>query len=285
MTVDRNLDQLTSAGEASDRLEALRALAETEESSETVVRALLDARDSDPDAAVREEAARILRSPAHQALMRRSIVLSMRSAVPADASGALFFEAWEEIAPGGSDSIRWLVEISPGEALFRREGTDDCVAVPTANAAAVVEINPEIGPPEAEGRTAPRRRIRVQDHTLNLSPTAYLKLCEWMEKAAEPAATRRGRRAVPRIAWVLLAAGAIQLALSATLSPIWGAACILLGAANLFAPPRKLDLVNAIMVLMAGVWYVLFAGPGLNLLGYVPGVWGSLRVFEFIRGR
>jgi hypothetical protein len=285
MDVDRILNQLITAGEATDRLEAVRALSKPAESSEAIVRALLDARDSDPDATVREEAARILRSPVHQAVIHRSIVLSMRNGIAAETSGALAFEAWEESGAGGTDPVRWVGGLSGGEAIFRSETTGEQIDIPLTGAAAGIQFEMEPASGEETGLPAPRRRIRLTNHTLNLSPTAYLKLSEWVEKAAAPPAAGRGRRAVPRIAWILLAAGFIQLALQATLSPFWGVVCILLGAANVVAPPRRLDLVNAIGVMLAGVWYILFAGPGLNLLGYIPGVWGSLRVFEFIRSR
>jgi hypothetical protein len=285
MDVDRILNQLTTAGEATDRLEAVRALSKPTESSESIVRALLDARDSDPDEAVRREAARVLRSPAHQAVMRGSIVLSMRNGSAAEPSGALAFEAWEASGSGGTDPVRWIAELSAAEAVFRREATGEQIVVPIADAAAVIQFDMEPASGEGTGLPALRRCMRIQDHTLELSPAAYLKLSEWVEKDAETPATGHGRRAIPRIAWILLASGVIQLAFSPTLSPFWGVVCVLLGAANVIAPPRKLGFVNAVSIMLAGVWYILFAGPGLNLLGYIPGVWGSLRVFEFIRRR
>jgi hypothetical protein len=46
-----------------------------------------------------------------------------------------------------------------------------------------------------------------------------------------------------------------------------------------------LDLLNALIVMLTGMWYILFAGPGVNLVGYAPGIWGTLRLVETMRNR
>jgi hypothetical protein len=283
MDTDRILTMLTTSPIASDRVEAARALADTPESSELLVRALLDARDTDPDPAVREEAARALGAPAHQAVMRRSVVLAMRNQTGADASGALSFEAREEGASPDGESRRWIVEISAGQALFTAEGTDEKIAVEIGDAGQTIQDEPA-GAEEATGQPSLKRRIRMQDRVFTLTPMAYLKLREWMDKAPPPPAPP-ARRTIPRVAWGLIALGAVQLVFPTVLSPFWGAVWILLGAANIIAPPRKLDLVNALAVMMAGTWYILFAEDWAKLIGYLPGIWGTLRLFDYFRNR
>lgn len=280
------LDKLSVSRAVSERLEAVRTLGGLDESGEVIVRALLDARDSDPDPEVRAEAARALRSTVHQAVLRQTIALALRAEPPAELPTGISFEAWETTPETSAPPDRWIVELSAEEAVFLQEGTGERIVLALTEASAAIQPV-EGSPAEAlqSGFSSTRRYIQVRDHTLGLSPTAHMKLMEWLDRIPAAAPAGKARRAIPRSAWILLGLGIVQLAFPGTLSPFWGGAWVLLGAANIAAPPRRLDLLNALVVMLAGMWYILFAGPGLSLLGYGPGIWGTLRLVEYARNR
>jgi hypothetical protein len=284
--IETLLKLLSASSAIAERLEAIQALAGLTESSEIIVRALLDARDSDPDADVRAEAARALRATVHQNVLRQTVALALRAELPAGTPAAISFEAWEAAPVASSNQDRWIVELFVEQAVFLNERTNERICIESKDAAA---IHPFDGAPAASpetGSTPPMRRfVQVEGHTLGLSLIAYVKLMEWMDRLQAAAPAGNARRSIPRSAWVLLGLGIIQLAFPGTLSPFWGGAWVLLGAANIALPPRQLILINPLVVALTGMWYILFAGPGLSLIGYGPGIWGTLRVVDYMRNR
>jgi hypothetical protein len=284
--IEQLLDNLAGATLVLSRREAARELGTLTESNERIVRALLDARDSDDDGEVRREAARSLTAAPHREILRRNIALAMRMTRMEEGESRVLFEAWESGADQPSGAERWIVELTDAEAAFTKEAGRQKIAISGGEARQRIAVP---GPPPAAGEEAgkpdERMIVVVEGRNLAISRTGYGKLLDWMEKHTDrPKAVPRAA-GIPLGGIVLLALGGVQIVAGEGFSPFWGAVFLVLGVLNLFLPARRMVFFNALGLMAGGLWYILFAGPGYGLLGYLPAVWGTLKIIDLFRGR
>jgi hypothetical protein len=284
--VEQLLDNLSQAKLVLSRREAARELGTLAESNERIVRALLDARDTDDDEEVRREAAQALTAAPHREVIRKNIALAMRAEQQAEGESTVFFEAWESGPEGQTGAERWIVELTDANAVFTKETSREKISITGEQAGhSIVASGAPSTVGEGAGLSEGRLTISVEGRNLALSRTGYGKLMDWMEKNADRTNVIQSNG---RISWWgvgLLAMGGLQLALSGGFSPFWGVVFLILGGINLVLPPQKMVFPNGLALMAGGLWYILFAGPGYSFVGYLPGVWGTLKIIDFYRGR
>ncbi len=293
--VEQQLDNLSSAELVASRREAARELGTLTESNERIVRALLDARDTDTDEEVRREAAQALNSAPHREIIRNNAILTMRIAAQPEVDSTALFEAWEPGVEPGAGAEHWTVELSGASATFTKEESQEKIVVPgaQANSSIVIPAQPPvagIGTGLPEGGMA----IQVEGRNLVTSRAGYGKLADWLEKCRDRTGT------MPRVRkfswWIvgLAAFGGVQLAVAFWGTPqtsaggfglFWGILFLVLAGLNFFLPLQKMLFPNGLALMFGGFWFVLFAGSQYSMIGYLPALWGTMKVFEVLRNR